>query len=64
MELNDAQTIVDPDGDFCCLLVRGMLDHGCQVASSRGVHFLAEEREAELLEQFGCFHAGLIMPPG
>ena len=56
MELNDAQTIEDPEGDLRCLRVRCELGYGCHATNSRCVHFLAEERVAEFLEQFVCFH--------
>src|ERR1035438_3308170 len=56
MKLNDAQTIVDPEGDLRDLRVRCELGHGCQITSRRCVDFLAEECVAELLEQFACFH--------
>ena len=56
MELNDAQTIVDPASDLRGLRVRCELGYGCHTTSSRRVHFLAEECVAELFEQFVCFH--------
>lgn len=63
MELDDAKTIVDLEGNLRYLRVRCRLNYGCHVTSSRGVHFLAEERVAEFLEQFVCFHGLLFTQP-
>jgi hypothetical protein len=42
MELNDAQTIVDLEGDLRDLLIRCQLDHGCHVIKGRRVRFCAQ----------------------
>src|ERR1039457_4387303 len=60
MELDNAQSIVNPEGDLRDLGGRCQLDHGCQVTSGRGVRFLPEERVAKLLDDFGCFHSSLV----
>ena len=68
MELNDAQTIVDPASDLRGLLLWCQLNHGCHVTSTRHVHLLAEERVAELLSNSFAFMvrwsgSQIVFPP-